>query len=72
VSNEFTGLDALLTNSAGTPAFMAPETLRDQENAQSKVYGGKVPPAFFSIFLISSLVEPRYIECIGVSLNASM
>uniref|UniRef100_A0A8B9LGL0 calcium/calmodulin-dependent protein kinase n=1 Tax=Astyanax mexicanus TaxID=7994 RepID=A0A8B9LGL0_ASTMX len=32
VSNEFEGSDALLSNSAGTPAFMAPETLTDQEN----------------------------------------
>uniref|UniRef100_A0AAR2LGJ5 Protein kinase domain-containing protein n=1 Tax=Pygocentrus nattereri TaxID=42514 RepID=A0AAR2LGJ5_PYGNA len=31
VSNEFEGSDALLSNSAGTPAFMAPETLTDQE-----------------------------------------
>ena len=28
VSNEFTGSDIELTNTAGTPAFMAPETLR--------------------------------------------
>ncbi|XP_051534643.1 calcium/calmodulin-dependent protein kinase kinase 1b [Myxocyprinus asiaticus] len=31
VSNEFEGNDALLSNSAGTPAFTAPETLSDQE-----------------------------------------
>ncbi|KAI7800559.1 putative calcium/calmodulin-dependent protein kinase kinase 1 [Triplophysa rosa] len=31
VSNEFEGHDALLSNSAGTPAFMAPETLTDQD-----------------------------------------
>ncbi|NP_001124097.1 calcium/calmodulin-dependent protein kinase kinase 1b [Danio rerio] len=31
VSNEFEGNDALLSNSAGTPAFMAPETLTDQD-----------------------------------------
>ena len=29
VSDEFTGEDLLLTGSAGTPAFMAPETLRE-------------------------------------------
>nr|KAG5696864.1 hypothetical protein BaRGS_035274 [Batillaria attramentaria] len=29
VSNEFNGKDAFLTNTAGTPAFMAPETLRE-------------------------------------------
>lgn len=28
VSNEFTGTDITLTNTAGTPAFMAPETLK--------------------------------------------
>ncbi|KAK3083915.1 hypothetical protein FSP39_005274, partial [Pinctada imbricata] len=28
VSNEFSGSDIMLTNTAGTPAFMAPETLR--------------------------------------------
>ncbi|TRY89428.1 hypothetical protein DNTS_010828 [Danionella cerebrum] len=31
VSNEFEGNDALLSNSAGTPAFMAPETLTDRD-----------------------------------------
>lgn len=31
VSNVFEGNDALLSNSAGTPAFMAPETLTDQD-----------------------------------------
>ncbi|XP_012943873.1 calcium/calmodulin-dependent protein kinase kinase 2 [Aplysia californica] len=37
VSNEFSGGDAFLTNTAGTPAFMAPETLRDDhQNFQGK------------------------------------
>ncbi|RUS70221.1 hypothetical protein EGW08_022017, partial [Elysia chlorotica] len=37
VSNEFSGGDASLTNTAGTPAFMAPETLRDDHhNFQGK------------------------------------
>lgn len=31
VSNVFEGNDALLSDSAGTPAFMAPETLTDQD-----------------------------------------
>ncbi|XP_058600806.1 calcium/calmodulin-dependent protein kinase kinase 1b isoform X2 [Onychostoma macrolepis] len=31
VSNKFEGNDAFLSNSAGTPAFMAPETLTDQD-----------------------------------------
>ncbi|XP_051966128.1 calcium/calmodulin-dependent protein kinase kinase 1b [Xyrauchen texanus] len=35
VSNEFEGNDALLSNSAGTPAFTAPETLSDQEQGFS-------------------------------------
>ncbi len=29
VSDQFQGADALLTNTAGTPAFMAPETIKD-------------------------------------------
>lgn len=38
MSNEFIGGDAFLTNSAGTPAFMAPETLKDDaNNFQGKV-----------------------------------
>lgn len=37
VSNEFSGGDASLTNTAGTPAFMAPETLKDDHhNFQGK------------------------------------
>ncbi|KAH9492155.1 Calcium calmodulin-dependent protein kinase kinase 2 [Bulinus truncatus] len=37
VSNEFSGGDAFLTNTAGTPAFMAPETLQDDaHNFQGK------------------------------------
>ncbi|XP_050409367.1 calcium/calmodulin-dependent protein kinase kinase 1 isoform X1 [Patella vulgata] len=37
VSNEFSGGDAFLSNTVGTPAFMAPETLRDDREK----YGGK-------------------------------
>ncbi|XP_067934370.1 calcium/calmodulin-dependent protein kinase kinase 1-like isoform X2 [Watersipora subatra] len=37
VSNEFTGADAFLTNTAGTPAFMAPETLQ----GSTELYSGK-------------------------------
>ncbi|XP_056009240.1 calcium/calmodulin-dependent protein kinase kinase 1-like isoform X3 [Ostrea edulis] len=37
VSNEFTGSDITLTNTAGTPAFMAPETLKEEkENFSGK------------------------------------
>ncbi|XP_006813514.2 calcium/calmodulin-dependent protein kinase kinase 2-like [Saccoglossus kowalevskii] len=32
VSDEFDGVDALLSNTAGTPAFMPPETLQDHSN----------------------------------------
>ncbi|XP_030633452.1 calcium/calmodulin-dependent protein kinase kinase 1b [Chanos chanos] len=35
VSNEFVGNDALLSSSAGTPAFMAPEMLTEQEQSFS-------------------------------------
>ena len=40
VSNEFDGPDALLTNTAGTPAFTAPECL-SQQTGESP-YSGKV------------------------------
>uniref|UniRef100_A0AAY4B3H7 calcium/calmodulin-dependent protein kinase n=1 Tax=Denticeps clupeoides TaxID=299321 RepID=A0AAY4B3H7_9TELE len=35
VSNEFEGSDALLSSTAGTPAFMAPETLTEQKQSFS-------------------------------------
>jgi serine/threonine protein kinase len=38
VCNEFDGTDAFLTNTAGTPAFMAPEALSTARNQ----YSGKV------------------------------
>lgn len=38
VSNQFEGNDALLSSTAGTPAFMAPETLSDNR----KNFSGKV------------------------------
>lgn len=38
VSNEFKGTDALLSNTVGTPAFMAPETLSETR----KIFSGKV------------------------------
>lgn len=38
VSDKFEGKDALLSNSAGTPAFTAPETLTDQD----LMFSGKV------------------------------
>lgn len=33
VSTEFEGFDAFLTGTAGTPAFMAPESLVEDSNA---------------------------------------
>ena len=38
VSDEFTGSDALLSDSAGTPAFLAPEMV-DTENRQKECQG---------------------------------
>lgn len=34
VSNEFEGRDATLTGTAGTPAFMAPEMLKEGKNIE--------------------------------------
>lgn len=42
VSNQFEGNDALLSSTAGTPAFMAPETLSDNR----KSFSGKVNTLF--------------------------
>lgn len=42
VSNQFEGNDALLSSTAGTPAFMAPETLSDTR----KSFSGKVSQRF--------------------------
>uniref|UniRef100_A0A8D0L8L5 Calcium/calmodulin dependent protein kinase kinase 2 n=1 Tax=Sphenodon punctatus TaxID=8508 RepID=A0A8D0L8L5_SPHPU len=42
VSNEFKGADALLTNTVGTPAFMAPETLSETR----KIFSGKALDAW--------------------------
>lgn len=43
VSNEFEGTDALLSSTAGTPAFMAPETMTEHEQS----FSGKVNPNVF-------------------------
>lgn len=46
VSNQFEGNDALLSSTAGTPAFMAPETLSDKR----KSFSGKVSdPNMFNV-----------------------
>uniref|UniRef100_A0A8C1SKE4 calcium/calmodulin-dependent protein kinase n=1 Tax=Cyprinus carpio TaxID=7962 RepID=A0A8C1SKE4_CYPCA len=58
VSNVFEGNDALLSDSAGTPAFMAPETLTDQDlrfsgktsilyYLQSTLFGFRTAPVEF-------------------------
>lgn len=44
VSNQFEGNDALLSSTAGTPAFMAPETLSDTR----KSFSGKVGSLIFA------------------------
>lgn len=46
VSNEFKGADALLTNTVGTPAFMAPETLSETR----KIFSGKVFSSDLRVF----------------------
>uniref|UniRef100_A0A672L5U0 calcium/calmodulin-dependent protein kinase n=1 Tax=Sinocyclocheilus grahami TaxID=75366 RepID=A0A672L5U0_SINGR len=48
VSNQFEGNDALLSSTAGTPAFMAPETLSDNR----KSFSGKVMCVWGDFFLI--------------------
>uniref|UniRef100_A0A3B5L7J1 calcium/calmodulin-dependent protein kinase n=1 Tax=Xiphophorus couchianus TaxID=32473 RepID=A0A3B5L7J1_9TELE len=51
VSNQFEGNDALLSSTAGTPAFMAPETLSEK----CKSFSGKFPKIRFAngtIFLV--------------------
>ena len=49
VSNEFKGADALLTNTVGTPAFMAPETLSETR----KIFSGKVFKSNLRFFLLN-------------------
>lgn len=43
VSNEFEGTDAMLSSTAGTPAFMAPEMMTEYEQS----FSGKVRQNFF-------------------------
>ncbi len=47
VSNQFEGNDALLSGTAGTPAFMAPETLSDTR----KSFSGKVSLLFIPTWM---------------------
>ena len=72
VSNEFSGGDASLTNTAGTPAFMAPESLRDDHHN----FQGKVTPGHESIHIIifrkivlpSFVVHDLEVSCLNVAL----
>ena len=54
VSNEFDGTDALLTNTAGTPAFTPPESISHKPGDEP--YSGKV-----TFFLFYSTVEKNTI-----------
>lgn len=56
VSNEFKGADALLTNTVGTPAFMAPETLSETR----KIFSGKVFSSNFKVFGLTLLAHTVY------------
>lgn len=56
VSNEFKGADALLTNTVGTPAFMAPETLSETR----KIFSGKVFSSNFKAFGLTLLAHTVY------------
>ena len=53
MSNEFDGPDALLTNTAGTPAFTAPECLSQQTGEAP--YSGKVR--------FENLIEVSFLKC---------
>lgn len=44
VSNEFEGTDALLSSTAGTPAFMAPETMTEHEQSFSGKVRAEISP----------------------------
>ena len=68
VSNEFQGRDALLTSTAGTPAFMAPETLKEEKEQ----FAGKVtkthssntsPLVIFNMDSPRVRIGPLYIVC---------
>lgn len=52
VSNQFEGNDAMLSSTAGTPAFMAPETLSDTR----KSFSGKVSLPCHSCTEVKSFV----------------
>lgn len=60
VSNEFEGTDALLSSTAGTPAFMAPETV--SEHGQG--FSGKVRSER-SISHVWSLTHQSVFNCLA-------
>lgn len=64
VSNQFEGNDALLSGTAGTPAFMAPETLSDKR----KSFSGKVGWLYTQIALF---VLVRHSVCVHDVLTAA-
>uniref|UniRef100_A0A1D5RIA0 calcium/calmodulin-dependent protein kinase n=1 Tax=Macaca mulatta TaxID=9544 RepID=A0A1D5RIA0_MACMU len=54
VSNEFKGSDALLSNTVGTPAFMAPESLSETR----KIFSGKMWPSLTATLTLAFLQCP--------------
>ncbi|KAG2459506.1 KKCC1 kinase, partial [Polypterus senegalus] len=58
VSNQFEGSDALLSSTAGTPAFMAPETLSDNR----KSFSGKCPFIDEYILSLHSKIKNKPVE----------
>lgn len=66
VSNEFKGSDALLSNTVGTPAFMAPESLSETR----KIFSGKVSlglpqpqsSTYVNVFWVVSSRNPTHID----------
>ncbi|KAM7374774.1 hypothetical protein PAMP_007413 [Pampus punctatissimus] len=58
VSNQFEGNDALLSSTAGTPAFMAPETLSDKR----KSFSGKCPFIDEYILALHNKIRTRPVD----------
>lgn len=68
VSNQFEGNDALLSSTAGTPAFMAPETLSDKR----KSFSGKVSELYTQVEMWRALFVPVwYSVCVHDVLTAA-
>lgn len=60
VSNEFEGTDALLSSTAGTPAFMAPEMMTEYEQS----FSGKVRPNHSCVTTLTQLFVSLMIQCV--------